>query len=150
MKIVLSPVAMVFCWVSSRYHRIFNPELIRGLILFVLNVETKIALNVQIPFINRPAPLEYIYGSFEREESRPDQNTSGPVKQKRKSFVKSNEPVQATRYTVHNAASKDKDQVRLFFCSKDGLISEAFIFILVPSSKIFYPQTFNVKWRIVI
>jgi len=60
--------------------------------------------------VNRPAPLEYIYGSFEREESRPDQNTSGPAKQKRKSFVKSNEPVQATRYTVHNAASKDKDQ----------------------------------------
>merc|ERR1739838_105312 len=41
--------------------------------------------------INRPAPLEYIYGSFEREESRPDQNTSGPVKQKRKSFVNSDD-----------------------------------------------------------
>ena len=98
------------------------------MIVIVLNVGTKIALNIKIPFINRPAPLEYIYGSFEREELRPDQNTSGPVKQKRKSFVKSNEPVQATRYTVHNAASKDKDQVR-FFCFKVSLISEAYIFI---------------------
>ena len=85
------------------------------MILFVLNVGTKIALNIKIPFINRPAPLEYIYGSFEREELRPDQNTSGPAKPKRKSFVKSNEPVQATKYTVHNAASKDKDQVCFFY-----------------------------------
>jgi len=64
---------------------------------------TKIGSRVQHAH-RRPAPLEYLYGAFEKEEKKPEEAAAAKP---RKKPVKPSELV-ATKYSVQTAASKDQ------------------------------------------
>ena len=63
---------------------------------------TKIGSRVQQAH-RRPAPLEYLYGAFEKEEKKPDEASAAA--KPRKKPVKPSELV-ATKYSIQTAASK--------------------------------------------
>jgi len=65
---------------------------------------TKIGSRVQHAH-RRPAPLEYLYGAFEKEEKKPDEASAAA--KPRKKPVKPSELV-ATKYSIKTAASKDE------------------------------------------